>query len=141
MLKSSRFLSIFSRASRHFLKTPSCFCVRPLSRAYFSDQVPDSEPSFTKTSTENLEFKAETKRLLDIVAKSLYQDKEVFLRELLSNSADALEKQRYMQLSGKDVSPGEPLQISVILSESKKQIVIQDTGIGSSSIKLFLNFT
>jgi HSP90 family molecular chaperone len=68
--------------------------------------------------------------LLEIVAKSLYQDKEVFIRELLSNAADALEKQRYMQMSGKDVTPGDPLQVSIIVSEAKKQIIIQDTGIG-----------
>ena len=45
--------------------------------------------------TEKKEFKAETKKLLDIVAKSIYTDKEVFLRELLSNCSDALEKQRF----------------------------------------------
>lgn len=50
--------------------------------------------------TEKHQFKAETKRLLDIVAKSLYTDSEVFIRELLSNCSDALEKQRYLQISG-----------------------------------------
>lgn len=45
--------------------------------------------------TEKREFKAETKKLLDIVAKSIYTDKEVFVRELLSNCSDALEKQRF----------------------------------------------
>ena len=49
---------------------------------------------------EKREFKAETKKLLDIVAHSIYTDKEVFLRELLSNCSDALEKQRFMQISG-----------------------------------------
>ena len=47
-----------------------------------------------------MEFKAETKKLLDIVAKSLYTDKHVFIRELLSNSSDALEKKRLNQLKG-----------------------------------------
>jgi HSP90 family molecular chaperone len=51
--------------------------------------------------TEKREFKAETKKLLDIVAKSIYTDKEVFVRELLSNCSDALEKQRFRQVSGK----------------------------------------
>jgi HSP90 family molecular chaperone len=45
-----------------------------------------------KVNTENLEFKAETKRLLNIVANALYTDKEVFLRELLSNASDACER-------------------------------------------------
>lgn len=48
-----------------------------------------------------MEFKAETRKLLNIVAKSIYKDKEVFIRELLSNCSDALEKQRYAELSGK----------------------------------------
>lgn len=54
-------------------------------------------PKFTYTfSTEKHTFKAETKKLLDIVAKSLYTDKDVFVRELLSNASDALEKQRFL---------------------------------------------
>jgi HSP90 family molecular chaperone len=44
------------------------------------------------SNSEGREFKAETRKLLDIVAKSIYTDKEVFLRELLSNCSDALEK-------------------------------------------------
>jgi len=47
-----------------------------------------------------MEFKAETKKLLKIVAKSIYTDKEVFVRELLSNCSDALEKQRYKEMQG-----------------------------------------
>lgn len=54
-----------------------------------------------------MEFKAETKKLLDIVAKSLYTDKDVFIRELLSNASDALEKQRFLQESGRDTTPGD----------------------------------
>jgi HSP90 family molecular chaperone len=54
--------------------------------------------------TEKREFKAETKKLLDIVAKSIYTDKEVFVRELLSNCSDALEKQRFRQVSGKSTA-------------------------------------
>lgn len=47
---------------------------------------------FCTAQKESYEFKAETKKLLDIVAKSLYTDKDVFIRELLSNASDALEK-------------------------------------------------
>lgn len=53
------------------------------------------KPKLKATNTQKLEFKAETKKLLDIVAKSIYTDKEVFIREMMSNSSDALEKQRY----------------------------------------------
>jgi HSP90 family molecular chaperone len=59
------------------------------------------------------------------VAKSLYTDADVFIRELLSNASDALEKQRYMQFSGQDThNSAEPLQISVLCDEDKKTIVI-----------------
>ena len=74
-----------------------------------------------------MEFKAETRRLLDIVAKSLYTDKDVFVRELLSNASDALEKQRFMQESGRDVKPGDSLQIMINLDSDKKEITIFDT--------------
>ena len=55
------------------------------------------------SKTEKHEFKAEIKQLLDIVIHSLYTDKEIFLRELVSNAADALEKLRFQQTSGVEV--------------------------------------
>jgi hypothetical protein len=61
----------------------------------------EPEVPINKENTQNLEFKAETKKLLDIVARSLYTDKDVFIRELLSNASDALEKQRYLHVTGK----------------------------------------
>lgn len=59
------------------------------------------------SKSETMEFKAETKKLLDIVAKSIYTDKEVFVRELLSNCSDALEKQRYAEMTGSSASQGD----------------------------------
>jgi TNF receptor-associated protein 1 len=92
-----------------------------------------------RTGTTSHEFKAETRKLLDIVAKSLYTDSHVFIRELLSNASDALEKQKYQQLTGNDLSEGDPLQVSVITNEAKRQIIIQDTGIGMSRDDLIAN--
>jgi HSP90 family molecular chaperone len=62
----------------------------PISIKYFSTEIPKSERKISQQ--EKRQFQAETKRLLDIVAKSIYTDKEVFVRELLSNCSDALEK-------------------------------------------------
>ena len=56
--------------------------------------------------SSKMEFQAETKKLLDIVAKSLYTDKEVFIRELISNASDACEKFRFLQNSGKGPARG-----------------------------------
>jgi hypothetical protein len=53
----------------------------------------------SRPGAQKMEFKTETKKLLDIVAKSLYTDSEVFIRELLSNASDALEKQRFTDQS------------------------------------------
>ncbi len=86
--------------------------------------VDPSEPVIEKKNTTDMEFRTETKKLLDIVAKSLYTDKEVFIREILSNASDALEKQRYSQISGQDAGLGDALQVSVTCNEAKRQIII-----------------
>jgi len=86
------------------------------------------------------EFQAETKKILDIVARSLYSDKEVFIRELISNASDALEKVRHLLSTSKDVSDPElPLEISISVDETKKTFTIQDTGIGMTKEELQQN--
>ncbi len=91
-----------------------------------------------------MEFKAETKKLLNIVAKSLYTDKEVFIRELISNASDACEKLRFLQTSGsapdKIFNENEDtLKIHLQVNESLKQFCIQDFGIGMSKEELISN--
>lgn len=80
-------------------------------------------------------FKAETKRILEIVARSLYTDKEIFIRELISNASDALEKARYLQ-NTKELIGDEELQIRISLNEAENTITITDTGIGMSKDQL-----
>jgi len=85
-------------------------------------------------------FQAETKQLLDIVTNSLYTDKEVFLRELISNASDALEKARHLQISSKmETSSEDPLQICIQVDEDKKTITIEDNGVGMSEDELHKN--
>ena len=85
------------------------------------------------------EFKAETRKLLDIVAKSIYTDKEVFVRELLSNCSDALEKQRFKVTSGEVDAGNSPLQISITTNSKERTINIFDTGIGMSRDEMIEN--
>ncbi|CEP15688.1 hypothetical protein [Parasitella parasitica] len=85
------------------------------------------------------EFKTETKRLLDIVANSLYSEKEIFVRELISNAADALEKLRQTQTVESDVDSGKPLEIRIELNREKNQFIIQDFGIGMTLEELNAN--
>ncbi|ESP03655.1 hypothetical protein LOTGIDRAFT_237567 [Lottia gigantea] len=86
------------------------------------------------------EFQAETRQLLDIVAKSLYSEKEVFIRELISNASDALEKLRYLELTGADVLNSEiPLEIHIRTDDAKKTFTLQDTGLGLTRDELVEN--
>ncbi|XP_049849359.1 TNF receptor-associated protein 1 homolog, mitochondrial-like [Schistocerca gregaria] len=83
-----------------------------------------------------LEFQAETRKLLDIVARSLYSDKEVFVRELISNASDALEKARFLRLTGQYLSePDLPLKV-MISADGERTLTIQDTGIGMTKEEL-----
>ncbi len=88
---------------------------------------------FSQAQTESLEFQAETRQLLDIVTHSLYTDKEVFLRELISNASDALEKLRHLQTVAQDKDCQDPelgLEIRIDTDEVNGTISISDTGIG-----------
>lgn len=86
-----------------------------------------------------MEFKAETRKLLDIVAKSLYTDKEVFIRELISNASDACEKLRFMQGTQqvKDIHDEDlPLKIKLEANEAERTFIIEDSGIGMTRQEL-----
>lgn len=89
--------------------------------------------------TEKREFKAETKKLLDIVAKSIYTDKEVFVRELLSNCSDALEKQRFRLISGQAVTTSDEFYINVITNSKERTITLFDTGVGMTRDEIIDN--
>jgi len=88
----------------------------------------------TFSHQETKQFQAETKKLLHIVAKSIYTDKEVFVRELLSNCSDALEKQKFRELSGHSPQSGEDgqLRIEVSTNEKERTFTLFDSGVGMS---------
>ncbi|XP_072459336.1 heat shock protein 75 kDa, mitochondrial isoform X1 [Notamacropus eugenii] len=88
-------------------------------------------------STSKHEFQAETKKLLDIVARSLYSEKEVFIRELISNGSDALEKLRHKLISEGQTLP--EMEIHLQTDTEKGIITIQDTGIGMTQEELVSN--
>ena len=86
------------------------------------------------STTEKHQFQAEIAQLLDIVIHSLYTDKEIFVRELISNAADALEKLKYLQTSGTEVlDPETALGITIVTDETAKTIAFTDTGIGMTA--------
>ncbi len=90
--------------------------------------------------TTTYEFKAETKKLLDIVIHSLYTERDIFIRELISNAADALEKFRYQSLTADEVFDSHmPLEITIDLDEKAHTLTITDTGIGMTRTELEAN--
>ena len=92
------------------------------------------------TQATTHEFKAETKQVLDIVVNSLYKDKEIFVRELISNASDALEKLRRTQLTEKNIlDENLDLEINLNTDDSAKQLIIQDFGIGMTEEELMKN--
>ncbi|NMC07980.1 MAG: molecular chaperone HtpG [Candidatus Lokiarchaeota archaeon] len=97
-----------------------------------------SESKSNGTTSNKFEFKAEIKKLLNILSKSLYQHQEVFLRELISNSSDALSKMRFIQLQDKEVEEL-PLEIEVSFDSKEKTLTVHDTGVGMTRQELIDN--
>ncbi len=89
---------------------------------------------------QTFEFQAEIKQLLDIVIHSLYTEKEIFVRELVSNASDALEKQRHLQLTEKAIFDDKlELEINITTDDKAKTFTIQDFGIGMTQAELVEN--
>ena len=82
---------------------------------------------------QTMGFQTEVKQMLHLVIHSLYSNKEIFLRELVSNSSDALDKLRFLALSKAELYEGDAdLRITVVFDEKKKTLTISDNGIGMS---------
>ncbi len=90
--------------------------------------------------TEEFEYKAEMKQLLNLIVHSLYTHKEVFLRELISNASDALNQIRFRMLTDKNVlDPDLELKIQIEVDPKKQTFSIEDTGIGMTREDLINN--
>ncbi len=92
------------------------------------------------STPDKIEFKAEIKKLLHILSQSLYQHKEIFLRELISNASDALKKMHFISLQNKDVeNPDLPLEVEVLFNAKEKTVTVHDTGIGMTRAEMIEN--
>ena len=100
----------------------------------------DPDQTTTKDDAQSFHFKAETKQLLNILIHSLYKDREVFLRELLSNASDALNRLRFEMVTNQDVlDPAVELAIRIQVDKEARIITIQDTGIGMTKDEIIEN--
>ena len=88
---------------------------------------------------EQHSFQAEIQQLLSIVIHSLYTDREVFVRELVSNAADACEKLRFLQASGQSSTGDSGPSIAITANEAESTLTIADTGIGMNRDELVQN--
>lgn len=94
----------------------------------------------TSDNSESYSFKAETKQLLNILIHSLYKDKEVFLRELMSNASDALNRLRFEKLTNQEVlSADSELCIRISVDKEARTLTIVDTGIGMNRAEVIEN--
>ena len=94
----------------------------------------------TAAQVETKQFQAETRKVLDIVINSLYTERDIFVRELVSNAADALEKFRHQSLIEKiEFDSHVPLEITIDCDDKKHSLTITDTGIGMTREELETN--
>lgn len=93
-----------------------------------------------KSTANHYEFQAEVRQLLDILSHSLYTHRDVFIRELISNAADALDKVRFKSVKGETIAnPDLEFEINIQLDEKDKTFTISDTGVGMTRDELVEN--
>jgi len=114
--------------------------VAPASQSKVVDGFSTEDRTKMAESEEKHEFQAEVNRLMDIIINSLYTDKQVFLRELISNAADALEKARFHSVQDETfLGSTQDFEIKVEHDPDAKTITIIDTGVGMSKADLINN--
>merc|ERR1719203_424325 len=110
------------------------------SEAQVVDGFSEADRAKMAESSEKHEFQAEVNRLMDIIINSLYTDKQVFLRELISNAADALEKARFHSVQDETfLGDTKDLEVKIEHDPDAKTITLIDTGIGMSKADLINN--
>jgi molecular chaperone HtpG len=93
----------------------------------------------TQSATETREFSAEVGRLLDLVVNALYSDREIFLRELVANAADAIDHRRFASLTEPGVALPPDAGVTITPDKDARQITISDDGLGMSREELIAN--
>jgi len=151
-LLSSPALSLSFGISRTTTKTPSFLVNNHVSKSLSllgmsdnADDVVDIEavtvppPTKKEENKETFEFEAEVGRVMDIIINSLYSDKDIFLRELISNAADACDKKRFLSIGDEVAAASASPEIKIKADEKNNLIIIEDTGIGMTRDEVVSN--
>ncbi|CAK72510.1 unnamed protein product (macronuclear) [Paramecium tetraurelia] len=105
-----------------------------------TQDLTDEQKKLLEQSQETHEFQAETGRLMDILINSLYTQKEIFLRELISNAADALDKLRFLSVRNPEILGDKTeLAIRIEINTEEKSVSVTDSGIGMTKNDLISN--
>jgi heat shock protein beta len=103
-------------------------------------KLTEEEQEKVTSQQETHEFQAEVGRLMDIIINSLYTQKEIFLREVISNAADALDKLRFVSIQNPEIlGDTKDLEIRVEYDSEAKSVTVRDTGIGMTRSDLIQN--
>jgi len=106
----------------------------------FMDGITEEMEAQIEAKRESFTFQAEVSRLMDIIINSLYKNREVFLRELISNGSDALDKLRFLSVSNKNLMDDEKaMDIKISFNKDLNTLTIRDTGIGMTKNDLVNN--
>src|SRR6202049_4148309 len=95
--------------------------------------------SENNTAEETRSFAAEVGRLLDLVVHSLYSEREIFLRELVANAADAVDRRRFEALTDANLAPPADAKIRIVPDKQGSTLLISDDGIGMSRQEMIDN--
>jgi heat shock protein 90kDa beta len=110
-------------------------------RKFAMDGFSEEQEGALAATQESFEFQAEVNRLMDIIINSLYKKKEIFLREIISNASDALDKIRFLSVGNADDVLGDTkdLEIRISFNTDLKTLTIRDTGVGMTKADLVNN--
>ena len=89
--------------------------------------------------SETKKFKTETKRLLNLMINSIYTNRDIFLRELIANASDAIDKYHYLSLTDEKLEKRNDYKIEISLNKEARTITISDNGIGMTKDEIINN--